>query len=71
MTLALSTPKPFSPPTADPYADLDTVTHVYVAFALENGGGVDRTAMADMMEGTTLADEITARLEQFVNDRQC
>ena len=27
--------------------------------------------MADMIEGTTLADEITAQLEQFVNDLQC
>ena len=35
MTLALYTPKPFSPPPADHYADLDTVTDMYVAFALE------------------------------------
>ena len=47
MTLALYTPKPFSPPPADPYADLDTVTDMYVAFALENDGGLDRTAVAD------------------------
>ena len=33
MTLPLSTPKPVSPPPADSYANLDTVTHLYVAFA--------------------------------------
>ena len=47
MALSLYTLKPFRPPPAAPYADLDTVTDRCVAFALENGGGVDRTAVAD------------------------
>ena len=47
MTLALYTPKHFNPPPADPTPTLDVVIYMYVACALENGIGLDRTAVPE------------------------